>query len=171
MFYMKNNIILSAIIFFASVKTFAQDQPILPLGTCGIVNVYDAAGNRVKRVYFCNNGVDPYPQRNQQAGGANYPVITGKPNESPSGDKNDTKESEYVDALYPNPTTGKFYVTFSKYLTNANVSITDNTGKMLAKFTANGYKVDFDLSPYAAGVYYVRIEKEGKVITKKVMKQ
>ena len=160
---MKNKLIIAAFSFFVVCEIKSQDQPTLPLGTCGIVNVYDAAGNRTKRVYFCNNGVDPYPQKNQQAGGTNDPEIIT--------DENDTKEFQSVDALYPNPTTGKFYVTFSKYLTNASVSITDNSGKTLAKFTANGYKVDFDLSPYAAGMYYVRIEESGAVITKKVIKQ
>jgi len=34
-----------------------------------------------------------------------------------------------------------------------------------------GNKVDFDLSKYAAGVYYIKIEEKGKTITKKVVKQ
>ena len=153
--------ILTIIIFlFFIADAFAQQ---LPLGTCGIVNVYDAAGNRTMRVYFCNNGLDPYPMRNQQ------------PTENDKGisviKETETKEFQYVDALYPNPTTGKFFVTFSKNLSNASISITDNNGKALAQFKASGNKVDFDLSPYAAGVYYVRIEEGGKIITKKVIKQ
>lgn len=136
----------------------------LPLGTCGIVNVYDATGNRTRRVYFCNNGIDPYPLRTQEQPAE---IIT----EAAKPDLKETKEYQPVDALYPNPTTGKFFVTFSKNLANATVSILDNNGKMLAQFRGNGYKVDFDLSPYAAGMYYVRIEEEGKVITKKVIKQ
>jgi len=140
---------------------FAQDQPTLQLGTCGVVNVYDAAGNRTKRVYFCNNGIDPYPTGPQSEGRGTEIIV----------EKKETTEFQYVDALYPNPTTGKFFVTFSKNLSNATVSIMDNNGKTLTQFKAGGYKVDFDLSPYAAGMYYVRIEEEGKVITKKVIKQ
>lgn len=150
-------IISIASLFFA-IDGLAQQ---LPLGTCGIVNVYDLAGNRTKRVYFCNNGIDPYPTGPQTTGKGTEIVV----------EKKETKEFQYVDALYPNPTTGKFFVIFSKSLSNASISITDNNGKTLAWFKASGYKVDFDLSPYSAGMYYVRIEEDGKVITKKVIKQ
>lgn len=154
---MKKILILFAVLFF-TVDAFAQR---LLIGECGIVNVYDAAGNRTKRQYFCNNGIDPYPEGRQSTGKGMETIV----------EKNETPAFQYVDALYPNPTTGKFYVTFSKNLSNASISITDNNGKTLAQFKASGYKVDFDLSPYAAGMYYVRIEEEGKVITKKVIKQ
>lgn len=150
--------IISIIAFVFSFESIAQQ---LPLGTCGIVNVYDAAGNRTKRVYFCNNGIDPYPLKNQTSSNEPEPIVK----------KNEKSEFEYVDALYPNPTSGRFFVTFSKNLTNASVRITDNNGKTLTQFKANGNKVDFDLSTFAAGVYYVRIEEDGKVITKKVIKQ
>lgn len=159
---MKYKFIVAAISFFLTANAMAQDPPQLPLGTCGIVNIYDAAGNRTKRQYFCQNGIDPYPQKGQQ-------VITEEKPEVK--EPKTTTEFQYVDALYPNPTTGKFFVTFSKSLSNASISILDNTGKRLAGFKASGYKVDFDLSPYAAGMYYVRIEEEGAVITKKVVKQ
>ena len=155
---MKRKIITIVISFFFVLQGLAQQ---LPLGTCGIVNIYDAAGNRTKRVYFCNNGIDPYPTGPQMEGKGLETIV----------EKKETKEFQYVDALYPNPTTGKFFVTFSKNLTNGIISIMDNNGKTLAQFKASGYKVDFDLSPYAAGMYYVRIEENGKVITKKVIKQ
>ncbi len=151
---------LSIIVLVLSFESMAQQ---LPLGTCGIVNVYDDAGNRTKRVYFCNNGIDPYPMRNQQpAENDKNPIVTKEA---------ETKEFQYVDALYPNPTTGQFFVIFSKNLSNASISILDNTGKTIAAFKASGNKVDFDLSPYASGMYYVRIEEDGKSITKKVIKQ
>ena len=146
-----------------SISVISLGAQELPLGTCGIVNVYDAAGNRTKRVYFCNNGIDPYPMRNQSSAGQ----------DSEDDGKGETQpgEFQYVDALYPNPTTGKFSISFSKNLSNASFSITDNNGKIIARFKASGYKVDFDLSPYTAGIYYVRIEENGKIITKKVIKE
>ncbi|MFN8290802.1 MAG: T9SS type A sorting domain-containing protein [Chitinophagaceae bacterium] len=134
-----------------SVSGFAQQ---LPIGSCGIVCTYDAAGNRLKRVYFCNNGTDPYPRIQQQ-----------------QATEGQTTEYQPVDALYPNPTSGKFTVTFSKSLTDAAISIMDNNGKVVARFKASGYMVEFDLSPYAAGIYYIRIEEDGKAISKKVVKQ
>lgn len=155
---MKKKISIITISLFLTMQGVAQQ---LPIGTCGIVNIYDAAGNRTKRVYFCNNGFDPYPSGPQMAGRGTETIV----------EKNEIKEFQYVDALYPNPTTGKVFVTFSKSLLNASISIADNNGKIISQFKANGYKVDFDLSPFAAGMYYVRIEEDGKVITKKVIKQ
>ena len=136
----------------------------LPIGTCGIVNVYDATGNRTKRVYFCNNGIDPYPQRSE--------LFTDikKDNKTDEAVK-ETKEYQFVDALYPNPTTGRFFVTFSSSLNRAVISIMDNNGRMLSQFNASGYNVNFDLSPYPVGMYYVRIRQNNLVITKKVIKQ
>lgn len=151
--YMQQRFLFTMMLLFITICGTAQQ---LPLNTCGIVNVYDAAGNRTKRVYFCNNGVDPYP--------AKAKVDATKATE-------DDYQAQYVDALYPNPTTGKFFVTFSKALKGAIVYITDANGRTISKFKGNGYKVDFDLSSMAAGVYFIRIDDAGNIITKKVVKQ
>lgn len=140
--------ILSAFLLHYAVNSVAQQ---LNLGECGIVCTYDAAGNRLKRVYFCNNGIDPYPTRAQ-------PV-------------KEITEVQTTDALYPNPTTGAFTIEFSKPLQGAWISIIDNNGKLLSRTKNSGSLVVFDLSSYAAGVYYVRIEEGKNVITKKVVKQ
>lgn len=58
---MKNKWILSAIILVIGFSGFAQQ---LLLNTCGIVHIYDASGNRTKRIYFCNNG-GTYPTKIQ----------------------------------------------------------------------------------------------------------
>jgi|SRR6478736_1064512 hypothetical protein len=147
---MRKNLILTVIVFITAFPVFAQQ---LPANTCGIVNIYDATGNRTKRVYFCNLGIDPYPTKkaDQQAGV--------------------TEEFQYVDALYPNPTTGKFFIEFSKELNNVDVYIIDVSGKMIKRSKGNGNKLDFDLSNVAAGVYFVRITDGKNVVTKKIIKQ
>lgn len=146
---MQKKIFFTAFIIGISLSVFSQQ---LPLGTCGIVNIYDASGNRTKRVYFCNNG-QPYPSRV-----ANQETFA-------------TEVYQQVDALYPNPTTGKFFIEFSKALSNADVEIIDINGKMIGQSRGNGNKLDFDLSNVAAGVYFVRITDGKNVITKKVVKQ
>ncbi|THU34990.1 T9SS type A sorting domain-containing protein [Niastella caeni] len=123
----------------------------LPLGACGIVCTYDASGNRLKRLYFCNNG-GVYPARVSQEAAKT------------------TEEFQSVEALYPNPTTGLFFVTFSKELINAKVFLTDLNGKIVLQFAGNGNKLKFDLSAAPAGIYIVRIEDNGLIITKKVVK-
>ena len=53
----------------------------------------------------------------------------------------------------------------------ATVDILDEGGKIISPVKAKRYKVDFDLSAKAAGVYYIRIEENGNIITKKIVKQ
>lgn len=119
----------------------------LPANTWGIVNVYDNSGNRTKRVYFYNNLTDPYPARKS------------------------TEPIQQVDALYPNPTTGKFVVTFSRALQKAQVLMMDVNGKTISRFIANGNLIEFDLSSSPGGVYFIRIDDSGNIILKKVVKQ
>ena len=146
---MKKRLLLSFFTFFIGMVIFGQQ---LPLNTCGIIHMYDDAGNRTKRMYYCNNG-------------GNYPT-TVKQEEI-----GETTEFQYVDALYPNPTTGKFSITFSKELKNAKVFVTDINGKVISSFKASGFMINFDLSGVASGVYFVRIDDAGNIISKKVVKQ
>ena len=148
---MQKNLVLFLVSFFIAVISFAQQ---LPLGTCGIVCTYDAAGNRLRRLYYCNNG-GLYPTK------VNPPTVQ----------EGTTEEFIQVDALYPNPTTGRFVITFSKELKNAKVYITDMNGKVVQQTIGNGMKLNFDLFGLANGVYMVRIEDAGLIITKKVVKQ
>ncbi|MBX9784095.1 MAG: T9SS type A sorting domain-containing protein [Chitinophagaceae bacterium] len=145
------------LLLFGVIMSFLSYAQQLPLGTCGIVCTYDAAGNRLKRVYFCNNGTDPYPSRRVPNDTLNKPQIT--------------EEVQMIDALYPNPTTGRFFVMFSKELKNASVVLMDMSGKVVQQMVGNGYRLSFDLSNMASGTYIVRIEDEGLIITKKVIKQ
>jgi hypothetical protein len=166
---MKNKFIFIAIFILFAFPGSAQQ---LPVGSCGIVHIYDASGNRIKRVYFCNNGSDPYPARIQNPNTFKSKSAESLNNEfSKTIDGSENVEFQIIDALYPNPTTGKFSITFSKSLKRATIFITDVNGKTLQRFGANGYKVDFDLSNFSSGFYFVRVENEGNVITKKVVKQ
>lgn len=138
-------IILTCIISLLAFSAFSQQ---LPANACGIVNVYDKNGNRTKRVFFCNNG-PAYPARKEQP----------------------TEVVQQVDALYPNPTTGKFVVTFSRALQKAQVTMLDVNGKTISRFIANGNLIEFDLSSSPGGIYFIRIDDSGNVILKKVVKQ
>lgn len=150
---MQKRFLLSFIGILTVVVSFSQQ---LALYECGLVNVYDANGNRKIRMWFCNNG-QGYPSRI---------VKETNPEELKTAG-----EVQIVDALYPNPTTSKFVVTFSKELKNAKVILMDINGKIVQRQTSNGFSLNFDLSALANGVYLVRIENEGNVFTKKVIKQ
>lgn len=149
--------ILTSVVVLLSLSVFAQQ---IPLGSCGIVNIYDATGSRTKRVYFCNNG-GAYPQG----------VIKSQQQRAIIAAANETAAFQQIDAIYPNPTSGKFSVTFSKALDNSTVVILDELGKIIKQVRAKGYKADFDLSARNAGIYFVRITDKGGSITKKIVKQ
>lgn len=161
---MNKKIIFLTIIVFSAISTFAQQ---IPLGSCGFVYIHDASGNRTRRVYFCNNG-SPYPTVVNPAGNDNKQT-----EKDLSFTREEIKNMEFqpVDALYPNPTTGIFFITFSKSLVNANIIITDNNGKLIKQYKTTGFKLTCDLSSLAAGIYFVKIEENGQLITKKVIKQ
>ena len=86
--------ILIPIFLSISLQTFSQE---IPSGSCGLLMTYDAAGNRIKREYYCNNGSNriaaPELAKQQEAASVGF---------------------EEVDALCPNPTTGRFYIAINK---------------------------------------------------------
>lgn len=160
-----------AVLFFASAQLFAQQ---IPVGMCGIVCIYDANGARVKRVYFCNNGTDPYPSAVAPGDSVVVSMIkniikSDLPNEVnvlENVTKNNFKNYSFqvVDVLYPNPTTGVFNINFSKTLNKATVFIVDINGKTLKTFKANGAKIIGDLSALPAGTYFVKIDDGGIIL-------
>ena len=162
---MKQTILVIAISLSLHLAGFTQQ---IPIGSCGIVYIHDATGARTKRVYFCNNGIDPYPQfTTPKTKDEEKLMVT----EAFTFAEKKSLVFQEVDALYPNPTSGLFYITFSKALVNASISIIDVNGKVVQKYPASGLKLTCDLSRVASGTYFVRIEEDGKLISKKVIKQ
>jgi len=119
----------------------AQD---IPSGYCGIQYTYDNAGNRTQRAYVCNNMLVAATADNAM---------------------------QLTEVLAPNPTTGKFSVTFSKALQNADIIIADGTGRAVIRMKGNGNRVDFDISLFAAGVYFLQVKDENRLFEKKIVKQ
>lgn len=154
---MRRKVFFGIVICLIGSTAIAQQ---LPLGECGIVCTYDAAGNRLRRLYYCNNG-GVYPTRI---------VVPGKGNEILEPSANVKQEYQMIDAIFPNPTSGIFHITFSKELKNAIVTLSDLNGRVLQQFTGNGYKLTFDLSKYANGSFIVQIKDEQLTITKKIIK-
>lgn len=159
---MKTIFLFVCLLIGCATESFCQQ---LPVGSCGIVYVHDAAGNRTKRVYFCNNGVDPYPQRTAQPG------LTDPKEKLFTEKEIKNMEIAEVDALYPNPTSGIFSIGFSRSLNNASIDILDINGRAVQHIKASGLQVKIDLSLLPAGTYFVRINDNGNIISKKVIRQ
>jgi len=139
-------IIFIFILAIPFVKSHAQS---LPLNTCGVVYTYDAAGNRTQRVYLCNNG--------------------GKIAVTPDNENQD--QLMQVTALYPNPTTGQLRVTFTKALQNAQVTFIDLAAHVILQRSVSGSVLDFDISPFPAGMYWIKITEGNNRFMYKVIKQ
>ncbi|MBW7893369.1 MAG: T9SS type A sorting domain-containing protein [Chitinophagaceae bacterium] len=142
--------ILTPILLFYSLQLFSQE---IPSGSCGLLMTYDAAGNRTKRQYYCNNSSNRISASE-----------LAKTEDAASTD------FEEVDALYPNPTTGKFYITFSKAIDNAIIQVLDVNGKIVQQLKGNGTRLELDLSNQPSGTYFILIKSNGKIINKKVLK-
>ncbi len=61
--------------------------------------------------------------------------------------------------LYPNPSKGEFVIEINNKSVNT-VVVTDLTGRVLVNTTTQNEKTNIDLSNYANGVYYVKINTE-----------
>lgn len=142
----------STLFFFFAMYLCAFSQEI-PSGSCGLLMTYDAAGNRIKREYYCNNGsnriANPELAKQEEAASAGF---------------------EEVDALYPNPTTGKFYITFSKAIDNATIQVLDVNGKVVQRVKGSGTRLEFDLSNQPSGTYFISINTNGIIINKKIIR-
>lgn len=127
---------------------FSLQAQTIPVGTCAIRFTYDGNGNRTQRDFYCNNGL--IANTSSENNNASYQVI---------------------EALYPNPTTGKFKVIFSNKLDNATVKITNAQGAVIQQKIFTGNVGDFDLSQQAAGVYFIVIYDGKNTTSFKVVKE
>lgn len=71
--------------------------------------------------------------------------------------------------VYPNPSEGRFTVSLDGSEGVATVSIIDATGKMIEQRVVQNADSHFDLSVYPEGIYAVKVEKNGKQRTTKVV--
>lgn len=145
---MKKIILLFIILLVGGIKLIAQS---LPIGTCGIVYTYDAAGNRTQREYVCNNG-----------------LVAGQSNQTT--DAASANDIMKVDVLYPNPTTGFFTVKLFQPLNQATVTINDVSGRIILRKIETGSILSYDLSKQPSGEYHLTIHQGDHSISMKIIK-
>ncbi len=79
------------------------------------------------------------------------------------------KERFIIDlSIYPNPTTNKFTIQSDNILDY--VRVYTSTGYILFEEKVFNQKIDFDLSEFSSGVYFIEIEYKGNKILKKIIK-
>jgi len=136
---------------------YSGNSQSLPSGSAGIVYTYDAGGNRIDRKYIVNN--------------------TAKTVESIlSKDSVQVKSEQYnnlikVNALYPNPTTGKISVNLMKPVNNASVEIFDASGRLIFSSHQSGSLLRFNLGRYSDGIYFLHLRDKGDFVNLKIIKK
>jgi hypothetical protein len=111
--------------------TFAQDH-------CWIKYNYDAAGNRIKRYWWC-----------------------GDPNEIDPGEKSALKQ-DFGLRLFPNPAAETVRLASTQEFTNAELNVLDMQGRRVHQQRFTGSSLDLDVSMWSAGRYtlFIRTEME-----------
>jgi hypothetical protein len=83
---------------------------------------------------------------------------------------NETEQSLTGLSVYPNPTDGIFTIQMSGQ-ERAHITVTDVSGRVITSTVMNGDKTGLDLSGFAAGVYYIKVQAAGGERTVKLLKQ
>jgi hypothetical protein len=160
---MKKIIFVVALCIFSNFSDlYAQG---LPPGACGIRFTYDASGNLIEREFICNTTTGTMLRTTSIEKGKSDSISVYNENNKAK------EETVRVNAIMPNPTTGKFTVTLSSSLTNGKVMLMDVNGKAIEKRTTSGSILSFNISSQPAGIYFLRIENKEDVFTFKVIKQ
>ncbi|HLG01957.1 MAG TPA: T9SS type A sorting domain-containing protein, partial [Bacteroidia bacterium] len=74
--------------------------------------------------------------------------------------------------IYPNPTTGQFFIQLEMNLSSkVSVLVMNELGQTIQSFTMTETRREVDLANYAAGVYFVRIINDTQVNIYRVVKQ
>ncbi len=75
-------------------------------------------------------------------------------------------------SIYPNPFSSTSTISFNEEQKNTTIKITDILGNTILLSTINNRQSSIDMSGFAKGIYFVRIEDEKKnVVNKKIVVQ
>ncbi|MBW6481979.1 MAG: T9SS type A sorting domain-containing protein [Vicingaceae bacterium] len=78
------------------------------------------------------------------------------------------KNNEFLTA-YPNPSTGLFTLKLPELVTNGTLTIFDYTGKQILQQPIKT-AAKIDITSYAKGIYFYRVETEKELFTGKIIK-
>jgi hypothetical protein len=89
---------------------------------------------------------------------------------------NETAGAPYIDALYPNPTSGLTVATFTlKKAGQVTANVMDMTGRQVQKVGTQGlygmgtHTLQFDASTLAKGIYFLNVNVDGQTSAKKLI--
>ncbi len=137
---------------------------------------YDNAGNRYLRVYTVMSCTQPNCRVRkdtiiQQTLDSLFIINQNNPElvvPELIDDKNIITEIN-LKAIYPNPTKGNLYLSFTDYLKNVNISIFDALGTFYGTVVISGQDIQLDMSMYSGGGIYYRYCTMKEKYTRKIV--
>lgn len=111
---------------------------------CWIKYTYDAAGNRIKREWWCGIPGDPDPQYEEKS----------------------ARAADFGFRLAPVPATDMLTLTSGRVLDNAEIEIINMQGRIVLKQMANGTRTNFNVAGLAAGLYVLRLRESSAEYTR-----
>ncbi|MCD6012635.1 MAG: hypothetical protein K0Q79_2497 [Flavipsychrobacter sp.] len=73
--------------------------------------------------------------------------------------------------IYPNPVSDEFTVVLPQDAANANIELMDGLGQIVAKQTGVNSKTEFNVGGLPQGMYILRLQYDGEVVYKKILKR
>jgi PKD repeat protein len=81
-------------------------------------------------------------------------------------------EMENLIQVMPNPTTGKFVLSLSKESNViSNVEVLNSVGSVILSKQSVANSIEFDMTGQAVGVYFVKVQLGGQILTKRIIVQ
>ncbi len=134
-------------------RVFDADNDIIN-GQADVFFEYDEAGNRVRRYYEV--------------------IDMAQSEDDPPAQMRSTSTEDDADLtyrVYPNPTTYRIHVESADATETSMVRLLDFNGRELRVLQMVEGFVQLDMSTLQVGTYFISIENEERVVTKKVIKQ
>lgn len=82
---------------------------------------------------------------------------------------NEINQSENLFSIYPNPTSSTLNIKLQYYYAIASVTISNVYGQTILSKNITDDTMQFDLSNYAKGIYFVTVKSENIISTKKII--
>lgn len=116
---------------------FCVTASVIAQNHCWIKYSYDAAGNRIKREWWCGIPGDPDPEEEVKS----------------------LRAADFGFRLAPVPATDMLTLTSERVLENAEVEIVSMQGRVVLKQMANGNRINFNVAGLAVGLYVLRLRE------------
>lgn len=149
-------------LLFLSAFLPAKAQPGGPFDypNCYIRYIYDAAGLRTQRYYFCptaggEEGDDPGGSTSSSSMGAG--TLSPRPAPVDAAHPATDRPEVLITSIYPNPTKDKCTIVLSEPLNKVQVIVYDIKGTVMLREEKSGQQFELQLSRLVPGQYFIAV--------------